>query len=80
MLFDKFGIEKGILTTVHAYTNSQRLLDLEAEDPTRCSRCCVKYRSFGNWRGKSSRSGNPTAKGQVCGHGISRTDSHRISR
>jgi glyceraldehyde-3-phosphate dehydrogenase/erythrose-4-phosphate dehydrogenase len=24
--------EKGILTTVHAYTNSQRLLDLEAAD------------------------------------------------
>jgi glyceraldehyde 3-phosphate dehydrogenase len=33
VLFDKFGIEKGILTTVHSYTNSQRLLDLEAEDP-----------------------------------------------
>jgi glyceraldehyde 3-phosphate dehydrogenase len=33
VLFDRFGIEKGILTTVHAYTNSQRLLDLEADDP-----------------------------------------------
>jgi glyceraldehyde 3-phosphate dehydrogenase (phosphorylating) len=33
VLFDRFGIEKGILTTIHAYTNSQRLLDLEAEDP-----------------------------------------------
>ena len=33
VLFDTFGIEKGILTTVHSYTNSQRLLDLEAEDP-----------------------------------------------
>ena len=33
VLFDKFGIEKGILTTVHSYTNSQRLLDLETEDP-----------------------------------------------
>jgi glyceraldehyde 3-phosphate dehydrogenase len=33
VLFDNFGIEKGILTTVHSYTNSQRLLDLEAEDP-----------------------------------------------
>jgi glyceraldehyde 3-phosphate dehydrogenase len=32
-LFDRFGIDKGILTTVHAYTNSQRLLDLEAADP-----------------------------------------------
>jgi glyceraldehyde 3-phosphate dehydrogenase len=33
VLLDRFGIEKGILTTVHAYTNSQRLLDLEAADP-----------------------------------------------
>jgi len=33
VLFDTFGIEKGILTTVHSYTNSQRLLDLETEDP-----------------------------------------------
>ncbi len=32
VLFDKFGIEKGILTTIHAYTNSQRLLDLAAKD------------------------------------------------
>lgn len=33
VLFDTFGIEKGLLTTVHAYTNSQRLLDLEAKEP-----------------------------------------------
>jgi glyceraldehyde 3-phosphate dehydrogenase len=33
VLWDRFGIEKGILTTVHSYTNSQRLLDLETEDP-----------------------------------------------
>lgn len=32
VLFERFGIEKGILTTVHAYTNSQRLLDLAAPD------------------------------------------------
>jgi len=33
VLFDRYGIEKGILTTVHSYTNTQRLLDLEAADP-----------------------------------------------
>ena len=32
VLYDRFGIEKGILTTVHAYTNSQRLLDMGAKD------------------------------------------------
>jgi len=33
VLKDKFGIDKGILTTVHAYTNSQRLQDLASKDP-----------------------------------------------
>jgi len=33
VLSDRFGIEKGILTTVHSYTNSQKLLDLETDDP-----------------------------------------------
>ena len=32
VLNDKWVIDKGILTTVHAYTASQRLVDLEAED------------------------------------------------
>ena len=33
VLNDSFGIEKGFLTTVHSYTNSQRLLDVAAKDP-----------------------------------------------
>jgi glyceraldehyde 3-phosphate dehydrogenase len=33
VLHDKFGIRKGLLTTIHAYTNSQKLLDLVAKDP-----------------------------------------------
>ncbi|MCW5849770.1 MAG: type I glyceraldehyde-3-phosphate dehydrogenase [Anaerolineae bacterium] len=41
VLFDRFGIEKGILTTVHAYTNSQRLLDLEAKGDLRDARAAA---------------------------------------
>ena len=33
VLNDKFGIDKGMLTTVHAYTNSQKLQDVGAKDP-----------------------------------------------
>jgi glyceraldehyde 3-phosphate dehydrogenase len=33
VLNDAFGIQKGLLTTVHAYTNSQKLQDLGAKDP-----------------------------------------------
>src|ERR1700687_1381360 len=32
VLFDRFGIQRGLLTTVHSYTNSQRLLDVAASD------------------------------------------------
>ncbi len=32
VLFERFGIEKGILTTVHSYTNTQRLLDVATKD------------------------------------------------
>ncbi|MCS6777231.1 MAG: type I glyceraldehyde-3-phosphate dehydrogenase [Chloroherpetonaceae bacterium] len=32
VLHERFGIEKGLLTTVHAYTGSQKLLDTAAKD------------------------------------------------
>lgn len=32
VIFDKFGIEKGLMTTVHSYTNDQRILDVVHSD------------------------------------------------
>jgi glyceraldehyde 3-phosphate dehydrogenase len=32
VLYERFGIQRGLLTTVHSYTNSQRLLDVAAKD------------------------------------------------
>ncbi len=32
VLHDSFGVEKGLMTTVHSYTNDQRLLDLPHKD------------------------------------------------
>ena len=32
VLHDKFGVARGIMTTVHAYTNDQRILDLPHSD------------------------------------------------
>lgn len=32
VIFDNFGIEKGMMTTIHSYTNDQRILDLPHED------------------------------------------------
>jgi glyceraldehyde 3-phosphate dehydrogenase len=35
VLHEKFGIEKGLMTTVHAYTNDQNVQDLPHSDPYR---------------------------------------------
>ena len=35
VLQDSFGINRGLMTTVHAYTNDQRILDLPHKDPRR---------------------------------------------
>ncbi|MCP3976197.1 MAG: type I glyceraldehyde-3-phosphate dehydrogenase [bacterium] len=35
ILNDSFGIEQGMFTTIHAYTNDQKILDLPHKDPRR---------------------------------------------
>ena len=35
VIHDHFGIERGLMTTVHAYTNDQRILDVVHDDPRR---------------------------------------------
>ena len=35
VLNDKWGIEKGMMSTIHSYTNDQRILDLPHSDPRR---------------------------------------------
>jgi glyceraldehyde 3-phosphate dehydrogenase len=41
VLLDEFGIEKGFMTTVHAYTNDQRILDLPHKDLRRARAAAV---------------------------------------
>lgn len=41
VLLDEFGIEKGYMTTVHAYTNDQRILDLPHKDLRRARAAAV---------------------------------------
>jgi glyceraldehyde 3-phosphate dehydrogenase len=42
VLNDRFGIQKGLLTTVHAYTNTQRLQDTVAKDDLRDARAAAE--------------------------------------
>ena len=41
VLLDEFGIKKGIMTTVHAYTNDQRILDFPHRDKRRARAAAV---------------------------------------
>ena len=41
VLLDKFGIEKGLMTTVHSYTNDQKILDVKHHKDTRRGRAAA---------------------------------------
>ncbi|MFQ6131504.1 MAG: type I glyceraldehyde-3-phosphate dehydrogenase [Armatimonadota bacterium] len=41
VLHDNFGIERGLMTTIHAYTSTQRILDLPHKDRRRMRACAL---------------------------------------
>ncbi len=41
VLHDNFGIKRGLMTTIHAYTNDQQLLDLPHRDLRRARAACM---------------------------------------
>jgi len=41
VLLDNFGIKKGFMTTIHSYTNDQRILDLPHKDLRRARAACL---------------------------------------
>ncbi|MDX6581355.1 MAG: hypothetical protein QOI10_539 [Solirubrobacterales bacterium] len=41
VLHDSFGIERGLMTTIHAYTSDQRLQDMPHKDPRRARAAAV---------------------------------------
>ena len=41
VLDDAFGIEKGLMTTIHSYTNDQNILDVKHEKEKRRSRAAA---------------------------------------
>jgi glyceraldehyde 3-phosphate dehydrogenase len=57
VLHEKFGIDKGLMTTVHAYTNDQNVQDLPHRDPYRARAAALNI--------IPSTTGAATAVGQV---------------
>ncbi|MFX1508503.1 MAG: type I glyceraldehyde-3-phosphate dehydrogenase [Promethearchaeota archaeon] len=67
VLDDKFGFEQGIMTTIHSYTNNQRLLDSIHKDYRRMRAAAVNH--FPTTTGASEATGEvlPHLKGKIDG-------------
>ena len=50
-LHEKIGVENGVMTTIHAYTNDQVLTDVFHSDLKTCSFCNDVNDSYQNWCG-----------------------------
>jgi glyceraldehyde 3-phosphate dehydrogenase len=67
VLFDNFGIERGFMTTVHAYTNDQNLLDLPHEDLRRARAAAVNIVPSSTGAAKATSLVIPELKGKLDG-------------
>jgi glyceraldehyde 3-phosphate dehydrogenase len=67
VLNDKFGIKKGFMTTVHAYTNDQRILDLPHKDLRRARAAAVNIIPTTSGATKSVAEAIPELKGKLDG-------------
>ena len=69
VLHDNFGIERGLMTTIHAYTNDQRILDLMHKDLRRARAAAVNIVPTSTGAAKAIGLVMPELKGKL--HGIS---------
>jgi glyceraldehyde 3-phosphate dehydrogenase len=67
VLHDKFGIEQGFMTTVHAYTNDQQLLDLPHKDLRRARAAAVNVIPTSTGAARAIGSIIPELKGKLDG-------------
>ncbi|MCY1015057.1 type I glyceraldehyde-3-phosphate dehydrogenase [Pyxidicoccus sp. MSG2] len=69
VLVDNFGVEKGLMTTVHSYTNDQRILDLTHDDMRRARAAALSMIPTSTGAAKAIGEVIPQLKGKM--HGIS---------
>jgi glyceraldehyde 3-phosphate dehydrogenase len=67
VLGDAFGIERGFMTTVHAYTNDQNLLDLPHRDLRRARAAAINIVPSSTGAAKASSLALPELKGKMDG-------------
>jgi glyceraldehyde 3-phosphate dehydrogenase len=67
VLVDSFGIEKGLMTTIHSYTNDQRILDLTHEDMRRARAAALSMIPTSTGAAKAIGEVIPQLKGKMHG-------------
>ena len=67
VLLDEFGIERGFMTTVHAYTNDQVILDFPHKDLRRARSAAVNTIPTSTGAAKASALAIPELKGKLDG-------------
>jgi glyceraldehyde 3-phosphate dehydrogenase len=70
VLLDTFGIERGFMTTIHSYTNDQRILDLPHEDLRRARAAAISMIPASTGAAKAIYEVIPEMKGKLNGTAI----------
>jgi glyceraldehyde 3-phosphate dehydrogenase len=70
VLHETFGIEKGLVTTIHAYTNDQRILDLPHEDLRRARAAALSMIPTATGAARAISLVMPELKGKLDGMAI----------
>ncbi len=70
VLMESFGIEKGLMTTVHSYTNDQRILDLVHEDLRRARAAALSMIPASTGAAKAIGEVLPALKGKLNGMAV----------
>jgi glyceraldehyde 3-phosphate dehydrogenase len=70
VLNDAFGIEKGIMNTIHSYTNDQRILDVAHKDPRRARSAGLNMIPTTTGAAKALALVIPELKGKVDGFSL----------
>jgi glyceraldehyde 3-phosphate dehydrogenase len=67
VLHETFGIEKGLMTTIHAYTNDQQVQDFPHQDPYRARAAAVNIIPTSTGAAKAVGEVIPALKGKLTG-------------
>jgi glyceraldehyde 3-phosphate dehydrogenase len=70
VLHDSFGVEQGMMTTIHAYTNDQRILDLPHSDLRRARSAAINIIPTSTGAAKAVGEVMPELKGKLDGFAL----------